>query len=185
MVTVNFSDRQAHHLLWLLADHLNRLMDDYVLSNAFMMLHDAYYAQSVIPLIPRDIVAAAEKCRAQERKDEPQLQMTRPEYEAFRLERQAEGARIDPENCEKFWTFAATIDPYGVLGIGTDDEYCTVGREYFVSRPDAKDWVHIGDLTDEARGKIWPPNTANNDAFEKLRALVEELKSPSGDSCNC
>jgi hypothetical protein len=178
MVTVELSDRQADHLLWRLADHIHTWsIDDDALLNAFAKLYDAYNAQALIVVSSDRIEATVAKCRAQERRNEAPLQMTRSEYDAFRSERQAEGAHIDPENCDRFWMWAATLDPYGVLGIDADDEYCTVGREYFVSRPGAKDWVHIGDLSDEAREKIWPRNKDDDACLERLRALMVEIGS--------
>jgi hypothetical protein len=65
MVTLSLSDRQAHQLVGLLADHLNTPSNfGDVLPNAFIELHDAYNAQSVIPLISRDILTTSETCRA-------------------------------------------------------------------------------------------------------------------------
>jgi hypothetical protein len=56
---------------------------------------DAYNAQSLAVATLRDIEATVEQCRAQERR-EPQLRMTRSEYDASQPERKAEGARIGP-----------------------------------------------------------------------------------------
>ena len=72
--------------------------------------------------------------------------MTREEYKIFHAERVAEGAKIDPQNCELLRTFILDPDPYGVLGVSSYDEGVMIGSHWFVrALPDGK-WIDEFDL---------------------------------------
>jgi hypothetical protein len=68
-----------------------------------------------------------------------------------------EGAlKIDPETAEVDWTYAQTLDPYGVLDEWElPEEFHQVGRKYFARRPGSDVWVEFGDLQHETREKLW------------------------------
>ena len=55
--------------------------------------------------------------------------MTKDEYDAFRAECRAEGAKIDPQNCEVLRDYVQVLDPYGVLDL--EPEAC-IGGEWFI-----------------------------------------------------
>jgi hypothetical protein len=48
--------------------------------------------------------------------------------------RKEAGLKIDPETAEAHWTYAQTLDPYGVYP-DLPDECWQVGREYFARSP--------------------------------------------------
>jgi hypothetical protein len=50
--------------------------------------------------------------------------------------RREEALKIDPETAEVFWTYAQTLDPYGVKDEWElPEEFHQVGREYFTRAP--------------------------------------------------
>lgn len=59
--------------------------------------------------------------------------------------RKEAGLKIDPKTAEVEWTFALTLDPYGVLP-ELPEEYQQVGRAYFARSPGSDIWVWFGDL---------------------------------------
>jgi hypothetical protein len=68
--------------------------------------------------------------------------------------RKDEGQKIDPETAEVHWTFAQTLDPYGIHP-DLPEEFDQVGREYFARRPGSEIWVHFSDLPDETCKRLW------------------------------
>ena len=67
--------------------------------------------------------------------------------------RKVEGLRIDPTTAKVAWTYAQTLDPYGVRGV--PEEYWQVGREQFARAPDSDIWVWFGDLPEETVLALW------------------------------
>jgi len=67
------------------------------------------------------------------------------------------GRQIDPDTAEVFWTYAQTLDPYGVHP-DLPEECWQVGREYFARCPDTDVWVNFGDLPKETRDRLWCRN---------------------------
>jgi len=67
--------------------------------------------------------------------------------------RKEEGRRIDPETAEVLWSYAQTLDPYGVYDL--PEELQQVGREYFARSPGSDIWVHFDDLPDDTREPLW------------------------------
>jgi hypothetical protein len=55
--------------------------------------------------------------------------------------------KIDPETAEVDWTYAQTLDPYGIQP-DLPEECQQVGRTYFARSPDSDVWVKSGDLPD-------------------------------------
>jgi len=68
--------------------------------------------------------------------------------------RKKAGLKIDPETAEVDWTYALTLDPYGVYR-DVPDEYECVGREYFARPPGSDIWVNFGDLPETTRDALW------------------------------
>jgi hypothetical protein len=68
--------------------------------------------------------------------------------------RKEAGLKIDPETAEVEWTYAQTLDPYGVYP-ELPEEYWQVGREYFARFPGSDVWVWFGDLPDAIRSALW------------------------------
>lgn len=82
--------------------------------------------------------------------------MSNDEYKAFIAGRKAEGATIDPQNCELLRSYVIDCDPYGVLGVSPRDEGVMIGSQWFVrALPDGK-WVSEFDLPEATREAIWP-----------------------------
>ena len=59
--------------------------------------------------------------------------------------RKQAGLEIDPDTAEVMWTYAHTIDPYGVHTDLSDEEK-QIGRIYFARSPGGEIWVDYGDL---------------------------------------
>jgi hypothetical protein len=78
-------------------------------------------------------------------------QMTTEHWLAIRKEA---GKQIDPETAEVEWTYAQTLDPYGV-DPELPEECQQVGREYFARSPGGDVWVWFGDLPDATRDALW------------------------------
>ena len=68
--------------------------------------------------------------------------------------------KIDPETAEVYWTYAQTLDPYGV-NPDLPEEYQQVGREYFARSPGSDIWVWFGDLPKETRDALWGRHKRN------------------------
>ena len=78
-------------------------------------------------------------------------QMTVEEWLAIRKEA---GLKIDPKTAEVDWTYAQTLDPYGIY-TEPPDECSQVGREYFARSPGSDIWVEFGDLPKATRDALW------------------------------
>jgi hypothetical protein len=78
-------------------------------------------------------------------------QMTKEQWLALRKEA---ALKIDPETAEVEWTYAQTLDPYGV-DPELPEECSQVGREYFARSPGSDIWVWFGDLPDPTRHALW------------------------------
>jgi hypothetical protein len=87
--------------------------------------------------------------------------------------------KIDPETAEVDWTYAQTLDPYGV-DPDLPEEYWQVGREYFARSPGSDVWVWFGDLPDATRKALWERHRSKL-AFP---AGLEELLRSDGQSVN-
>ena len=74
--------------------------------------------------------------------------------------RKLAGSKIDPETAEVCWTYAQTLDPYGVDPDLPDELNC-IGREYFARSPGSDIWVWFGDLSDEVHHKLWAKHKSN------------------------
>jgi hypothetical protein len=74
--------------------------------------------------------------------------------ERWREIRKEAGLKIDPETAEVDWTYALTLDPYGVLP-ELPKEYQQVGREYFARSPGSDIWVAFCDLPEGTRKALW------------------------------
>lgn len=68
--------------------------------------------------------------------------------------RKEAGLKIDPETAEVDWTYAQTLDPYGV-DPELPEEYQQVGREYFARSPGSDVWVNFGDLPKGTSDALW------------------------------
>lgn len=68
--------------------------------------------------------------------------------------RKQAGLEIDPEIAEVTWTYAQTLDPYGVYP-ELPEEYQQIGREYFARDPRGEVWVSFRDLPDTTREALW------------------------------
>jgi hypothetical protein len=80
--------------------------------------------------------------------------MTDDERNAWLASRKEAGLKIDPETAEVEWTYAETLDPYGVYP-ELPEEYWQVGREYFARSPGSDVWVSFGDLPEATRNALW------------------------------
>ena len=61
---------------------------------------------------------------------------------------------IDPETAEVMWTYALTLDPYGVIETLNEEEQ-QVGREYFARTPGSDIWVWFGELPEDVYSTLW------------------------------
>ena len=78
-------------------------------------------------------------------------QTAREQWLAVRKEA---GLLIDPETAEVEWTYAFTLDPYGIYP-DLPEELQQVGREYFARSPGSNVWVRFSDVPKEARDALW------------------------------
>jgi hypothetical protein len=95
--------------------------------------------------------------------------------------RKAAALQIDPETAEVMWTYAQTLDPYGV-DPELPPEYQQVGREYF-ARPSGSDvWVWFGDLPDATQKALQEKQEARS-AFPEptVYRLATELRIEGED----
>jgi hypothetical protein len=76
-------------------------------------------------------------------------ELTREEFLAIRT---AAGLKIDARTAEVMWTYALTLDPYGIREALEDQQ---VGREYFARAPGSDIWVCFDDLPQETRETLW------------------------------
>jgi hypothetical protein len=90
--------------------------------------------------------------RKQAMNDEKRKQaMNDEEREQWLKIRKEAGLHIDPATAEVFWTYAQTLDPYGVY---PEVEEC-VGREYFARAPGSDIWVLFDDIPRQTRDALW------------------------------
>ena len=69
--------------------------------------------------------------------------------------RKEEALKIDPETAEVHWTYAQTLDPYGVMDEWElPEEFDQIGREHFARAPGSDICVWFGDLPEETRAKL-------------------------------
>jgi hypothetical protein len=91
--------------------------------------------------------------------------------------RREEGLKIDPETAEVEWSYAQTLDPYGVMDEWElPEEFHQVGREYFARAPGRDIWVEFGDLPKETRDKLWNRHSrklAFPAGLEGLREVID------------
>jgi hypothetical protein len=80
--------------------------------------------------------------------------MTDDERIAWLAIRKEAALKIDPKTAEVEWTYAQTLDPYGVDPV-LPEEYWQVGRAYFARSPGSDVWVWFGDLPDAIRSALW------------------------------
>jgi hypothetical protein len=80
--------------------------------------------------------------------------MTDEERQAWLAIRKEAGLKIDPETAEVEWTYAQTLDPYGVYP-ELPEECQQVGREYFARSPGSDVWVNFHDLPEATRDALW------------------------------
>ena len=81
----------------------------------------------------------------------------REEWLAIRKEA---GRHIDPETAEVFWTYAQTLDPYGI-DPELPEELRQVGREYFARSPGSNVWVLFDDLPKATVDALWEKLRSN------------------------
>jgi hypothetical protein len=73
--------------------------------------------------------------------------------EEFLAIRKEAGLKIDPETAEVMWTYAQTLDPYGIYP-DLPEECWQVGREYFARTPGSDIWVEFGGLPAPTRDAL-------------------------------
>jgi hypothetical protein len=88
--------------------------------------------------------------------------------------RKEAGPELDPETAEVTWSYAQTLDPYGV-DPDLPEELHQVGRAYFTRSPGSDIWVWFGDLPDETRETLW--RKINLDGLEEERKLPRQVDS--------
>jgi hypothetical protein len=77
------------------------------------------------------------------------------ETEQWLAIRKQAGLTIDPDTADVDWSYAQTLDPYGVMDEWElPDEFGQVGPEYFARAPGSDVWVSFDDLPDTAVEKI-------------------------------
>lgn len=121
-------------------------------------------------------------------RDEKMDDQAREDWLALR--KQA-GLEIDANTAEVMWTYAQTIDPYGVFP-ELPEECQQVGREYFARAPGSEVRVCFGDLPAATRDALWDKHKsmlsfpAGLCPDQAERFWEEILASPetSASSCN-
>ena len=106
--------------------------------------------------------------------------MTDDERNAWLASRKEAGFKIDPETAEVEWTYAQTLDPYGV-DPELPEEYWQVGREYFARSPGSDVWVWFGDLPAATRDALWEKHKAKL-AFPAGLFLPFRPRSPKDEN---
>jgi hypothetical protein len=76
--------------------------------------------------------------------------LTAAEYTAFKEAKRKLGEAIKPKTAEVHYTYADTLNPYGLPG----EDCGQVGREFFVRNAPDGEWVHIHDLPEATRKAI-------------------------------
>ena len=87
-------------------------------------------------------------------KQEGEDMMTDEERKIWLAIRKEAGLKIDPETAEVDWTYAATLDPYGI-DPELPEENRDVGRQYFARAPGSDMWVSFYDLPKATRDALW------------------------------
>jgi hypothetical protein len=104
------------------------------------------------------------------------------EIERWLALRKEEGLRIDPETAEVDWSYAQTLDPYGVLDEWElPEEFHSIGREYFARVPGSDIWVEFGDLPGAVRDALWKRHSrqlAFPAGFERIEGQAIEHAEP-------
>src|SRR5262249_37085842 len=80
--------------------------------------------------------------------------MTDDERKVWLASRKEAGLKIDPETAEVDWTYAQTLDPYGVYP-ELPEECQQIGREYFARAPGSEVWGGFGARPDAIRSALW------------------------------
>jgi hypothetical protein len=96
--------------------------------------------------------------------------MTLEQWLAIRREA---GLKIDPETAEVMWTYALTLDPYGVYR-DVPEEYQQVGREYFARSSGSDIWVRFGDLPEATSDALWEKHKRKLAFPAGLEGLLEK-----------
>src|SRR5260370_1735902 len=100
-------------------------------------------------------------------------QLTVEQWLAIRKEA---ALRIDPDTAEVDWTYAQTLDPYG-LDPELPEEFHQVGREYFARAPGSDIWLWFGDLPKATEDALWEKHKRRL-AFPAGLPGVEYLHQP-------
>jgi hypothetical protein len=104
------------------------------------------------------------------------------EIERWLAIRKEEALKMDPNTAEVDWSYAKTLDPYGVLDEWElPEEFHQVGREYFARAPGSDVWVQFGDLPRETRDKLWEKHSRKL-AFPAGLDFRSEILSPRLDA---
>jgi hypothetical protein len=90
--------------------------------------------------------------------------------------RKEEGLKINPETAEADWTYAQTLDPYGIYP-DLPEEYEQIGREYFARSPGSDIWVAFRDLPEETRDALWERHKRGKLVFPTGLILAEGWKN--------
>src|SRR5262245_23428882 len=96
-------------------------------------------------------------------------QMSVEQWLAIRKEA---GLKIDPETAEVMWTYAQTLDPYGVYS-DLPAEWDCVGRECFARSPGSDIWVSFHDLPKTVRDDLWKRRSSKLAFPAGLEAILE------------
>jgi hypothetical protein len=91
--------------------------------------------------------------------DDPTLVDDETAREQWLAVRKEAGLLIDPETAEVEWTYALTLDPYGIYP-DLPEELQQVGREYFARSPGSNVWVQFGDVPEATRDALWEKHKA-------------------------
>jgi hypothetical protein len=86
--------------------------------------------------------------------DDPTLVDDERAREQWLAVRKEAGLLIDPETAEVEWTYAFTLDPYGIYP-DLPEELQQVGREYFARSPGSNVWVRFSDVPKATRDALW------------------------------
>jgi hypothetical protein len=82
------------------------------------------------------------------------------ELEEWLAIRKEAGLKINPETAEVDWSYARTLDPYGVYP-DLPEECQQVGRAYFARSPGSDIWVCFDDLPQATVDALWEKHRRN------------------------
>jgi hypothetical protein len=88
-----------------------------------------------------------------------EMTMNKIDRAAFRAARKEAGLKIDPATAEVDWTYAQTLDPYGI-DPDLPEELQQIGRAYFACSPGSDVWVEFGDLPEATRNALWAKHSS-------------------------